>query len=255
MWIDAFYGIFIPFLGTMLGAMCVFFMRKKIGTLTECILSGFAGGVMIAASFFSLIIPAIELCGNLGRLSFLPAALGFMLGILFLIFLDVTIPYMGFDGRADNNLKNAKLILAVTIHNLPEGLAVGIVYAGLLYGKSGISALSAFALALGIALQNFPEGAIVSMPLMASGMSKVKAFLCGMLSGIVEPLGAIAAIFAAGFFVPLMPYFLSFAAGAMFYVVIEELLPSSSDEKGFSLGSVAFALGFIIMMALDVGLK
>ena len=253
MWIDAFCGVMIPFLGTTLGAACVFFLKNKIDRKTESILTGFAGGVMISASVFSLIIPSIESAAGLGRLSFIPAAAGFVIGILFLIMLDLLMPYIGFE----NNLteKNTKLVLAVTIHNLPEGMAVGIVYAGLLFGKSEMSALAALALSLGIALQNFPEGAIVSMPLKMSGMSKLKAFIYGTLSGIVEPLGAILTIFAAGFFVPLMPYFLSFAAGAMFYVVIEELLPSNDKEGQFGIGTIYFALGFVIMMALDVGLK
>ena len=204
---------------------------------------------MVAASFFSLLLPAIEGACDMGQLAFVPASIGFMLGVLFLIFIDRLMPYIGFENI--NSEKNLKLVLAVTVHNLPEGMAVGIAYAGVLYGKSGISAMSALALAVGIALQNFPEGAIVSMPLNACGISKPKSFLYGALSGIVEPLGAVAAIFAAGFFVPIMPYFLSFAAGAMFYVVIEELLPQ--NEK-MSVGTLFFALGFIVMMALDVGM-
>ena len=249
MWIDAVFGIIIPFLGTTLGALCVFLLKKNMSGKTECVLSGFAGGVMVAASFFSLILPAIEGAETMGRLSFIPASVGFMLGVLFLIFIDRLMPYISFENI--NNEKNLKLVLAVTVHNLPEGMAVGIAYAGVLYGKSGISATSALALAVGIALQNFPEGAIVSMPLHACGISKPKSFLYGTLSGIVEPLGAVLTIFAAGFFVPLMPYFLSFAAGAMFYVVIEELLPQ--NEK-MSIGTLFFALGFIVMMALDVGM-
>ena len=249
MWSDAFLGVTIPFLGTTLGALCVFLLRSE---KTECILGGFAGGVMVAASFFSLILPAIEGAEVLGRFSFIPASVGFVFGVLFLVVIDRFMPYIGFENI--NKQKNLKLVLAVTVHNLPEGMAVGIAYAGVLYGKSGISAMSALALALGIALQNFPEGAIVSMPLNACGMSKPNAFLCGALSGIIEPFGAVLTIFAAGFFVPLMPYFLSFAAGAMFYVVIEELLPNNSGEK-VNIGTLFFALGFIIMMALDVGMK
>lgn len=255
MWIDAFFGIIIPFIGTTIGALCVFFLRKDMSKRVDRMLTGFAGGVMVAASFFSLIVPAIEESEFLGRLSFIPATLGFLLGILFLIILDIAMPYIGFEDNRCSLSKTTKLVLAVTIHNLPEGMAVGIVYAGLIYGKSDISAASAFALALGIALQNFPEGAIVSMPLNSSGMPKFKSFLYGAASGIVEPVGAVITVFAAGFFLPLMPYFLSFAAGAMFYVVIEELLPSNTEEKHFSIGTVCFALGFVIMMALDVGLK
>ena len=250
MWIDVFSGVTIPFLGTAAGALCVFLLKKHMSGKTECILSGFAGGVMVAASFFSLILPAIEGVGKMGRLAFIPASAGFMLGVLFLIFIDKIMPYIGFEKIEKE--KNLKLVLAVTVHNLPEGMAVGIAYAGVLYGKGSITAMSALALAVGIALQNFPEGAIVSMPLHACGISKPKSFVCGALSGIVEPLGAIATIFAAGFFVPLMPYFLSFAAGAMFYVVIEELLP---QKEKMSVGTLFFALGFIMMMALDVGLK
>ena len=252
MWSDVFSGVMIPFLGTTLGALCVFLLKRSMSGKTECILSGFAGGVMVAASFFSLILPAIEGAQKMGRLAFIPASVGFVSGVIFLIFIDKIMPYIGFENI--NSEKNLKLVLAVTVHNLPEGMAVGIAYAGVLYGKSGISIMSALALAVGIALQNFPEGAIVSMPLNACGISKPKSFLYGALSGIVEPLGAIATVFAAGFFVPLMPYFLSFAAGAMFYVVIEELLPHSDGEK-MSVGTLFFTLGFIVMMALDVGLK
>lgn len=250
MWIDAFFGIIIPFLGTTLGALCVFLLKRNMSGKTECILSGFAGGVMVAASLFSLILPAIEGACDMGRFAFVPAAVGFMLGVLFLIFIDRLMPYISFENI--NSEKNLKLVLAVTVHNLPEGMAVGIAYAGVMYGKGGISTTSALALAVGIALQNFPEGAIVSMPLNACGISKPKSFLCGALSGIVEPLGAVITIFTAGFFVPLMPYFLSFAAGAMFYVVIEELLPQ--NEK-MSVGTLFFSLGFILMMALDVGMS
>ena len=252
MWLDVFFGVMIPFLGTTGGALCVFLLRKNLSGRAECILSGFAGGVMVAASFFSLILPAIEGACDMGRLAFLPASIGFFTGVLFLILIDRIMPYIGFDNIKKE--KNLKLVLAVTVHNLPEGMAVGIAYAGVLYGKNGISVMSAFALAVGIALQNFPEGAIVSMPLNACGISKPKSFLLGALSGIVEPIGAAATIFAAGFFVPLMPYFLSFAAGAMFYVVIEELLPHSDGEK-VSVGTLSFALGFIVMMALDVGMR
>lgn len=252
MWADAFCGILIPFLGTTIGAACVFLLRKNMSEKTERILTGFAGGVMCSASFFSLIVPAIEGAEYMGRLSFLPAAAGFMLGIIFLIMMDFLMPQMGFENFVKG--KKTKLVLAVTVHNLPEGMAVGIAYAGVLYGKGSIGVMSALALSVGIALQNFPEGAVVSMPLNACGMSKFKAFLLGTLSGAVEPLGAIVTIFAAAFFLPLMPYFLSFAAGAMFYVIIEELLPQGK-EKDFGTGTVFFALGFIIMMALDVGLQ
>ena len=253
---SAFYGIMIPFLGTTLGSLCVFFLRKNITDKMDRVLNGFAGGVMVAASFFSLILPAIEGSSFLGNFSFIPASIGFLAGILFLIFLDIIIPHFSFKTTSKTGLsRTTKLILAVTIHNLPEGMAVGIVYAGLIYGHSGISIMSAMALSVGIALQNFPEGAIVSMPLKLKGISKTKSFIYGTLSGIVEPIGAVLTIVAASFFIPLMPYFLSFAAGAMFYVVIEELLPSQEDERQFSIGTIFFALGFVLMMALDVGLK
>lgn len=255
MWIDAFAGIIIPFIGTTLGALCVFFLRNNMSKRVDRMLTGFAGGVMVAASFFSLIVPAIEESEALGNFSFIPASFGFLMGIFFLIILDIIMPYIGFEDNKVSLSKTTKLVLAVTIHNLPEGMAVGIVYAGLLYGSSDISSASALALAIGIALQNFPEGAIVSMPLNVSGMPKFKAFLYGSASGIVEPIGALITVFAAKYFLPLMPYFLSFAAGAMFYVVIEELLPSNNEENQFSIGTVFFALGFVVMMALDIGLK
>lgn len=252
MWTDAFCGILIPFSGTTIGSACVFLLRKNMSKKAERVLTGFTGGVMCAASFFSLIVPAVEGAEYMGRLSFLPAAVGFMMGIMFLLLIDFLMPRIehGNIGKG----RSAKLVLAVTVHNLPEGMAVGIAYAGALYGNGSIGVMSALALSVGIALQNFPEGAVVSMPLNVCGMGKLKAFLIGTLSGAVEPLGALVTIFAAAFFLPLMPYFLSFAAGAMFYVIIEELLPQDT-EKDFGIGTVFFALGFIIMMALDVGLK
>ncbi len=259
MFISVLEGIMIPFIGTTIGSACVFFMRNSITKRLDRILTGFAGGVMIAASIFSLILPAIEGSEFLGNYAFVPASIGFLAGIFFLIFLDFVTPYFKFQNTNERKKcslsKTAKLVLAVTIHNLPEGMAVGIVFAGLLYGKSEVSLMSAMALSIGIALQNFPEGAIVSMPLKTKGMSKLKAFICGTLSGAVEPIGAALTMVAAGFFLPLMPYFLSFAAGAMFYVVIEELLPSNNDEGNFGLGTVFFAFGFVLMMSLDVGLK
>ena len=245
-------GIIIPFLGTTLGSACVFFLRKNITKRVENILSGFAGGVMVAASFFSLILPSIEGADFLGILSFIPVSIGFLGGILFLVLIDMFIPYEEQSISAFS--KNGKLVLAVTIHNLPEGMAVGIAFAGILFGGNNVALSGAMALSIGIALQNFPEGAIVSMPLKASGMSKIKAFVMGTLSGAIEPVGAFIVIFAASFFVPLMPYFLSFAAGAMFYVVIEELLPQKNDGKAFNIGTLSFALGFVLMMALDVAL-
>ena len=251
-------GILIPFIGTSLGAACVFFLRKEMGEKLSRALTGFAAGIMVSASFFSLLQPALAQSEGMGALSFLPAVIGFLVGMLFLLVLDLAIPHMHFDrseeGPRSGLKRTTKLILAVTMHNLPEGMAVGIVYAGWLYGDKTISVTGALALALGIALQNFPEGAIVSMPLRAEGMPKWKTFVYGVLSGIVEPIGAVMILLAAGFFVPLLPYLLSFAAGAMFYVVVEELIPEMSQSEHSNIGTVCFALGFALMMALDVGL-
>lgn len=250
--------IIIPFLGTTLGAACVFFFKNGIGDKTQHALIGFASGVMVAASFFSLILPALDMSAELGKLSFIPTCIGFGAGMLFLLLLDVLTPHMHInkseEGPKTGLKRTTKLILAVTLHNLPEGMAVGIVCAGWLAGNEKISYMGAFALALGIAIQNFPEGAIVSMPLLGEGMKKGKTFLFGMLSGIVEPIGALLVIAASGLLTPAMPYLLSFAAGAMIYVVVEELIPEMSEGKHSNLGTVCFALGFILMMALDVGL-
>lgn len=250
--------IIIPFLGTSLGAACVFFFKNSIGENLQRAFTGFAAGVMVSASFFSLLIPAINQSKNLGKLGFLPASIGFAVGMLFLLCLDVLVPHMHMDSSEEgvrSGLKRTtKLVLAVTLHNIPEGMAVGVVCAGWLYGSQTTSFLGALSLAIGIAIQNFPEGAIVSMPLLAEGESKGKTFLYGVLSGIVEPIGALLVVMAAGLFVPLMPYFLSFAAGAMIYVVVEELIPEMAEGKHSNIGTISFALGFIIMMALDVGL-
>ena len=250
--------IVIPFLGTSLGAACVFFFKNSIGENLQKAFTGFAAGVMVSASFFSLLIPAIDQSQNLGKLGFLPASIGFAVGMLFLLCLDVLVPHMHMDNSEEgvkSGLKRTtKLVLAVTLHNIPEGMAVGVVCAGWLYGSQTTSFLGALSLAIGIAIQNFPEGAIVSMPLLAEGESKGKIFLYGVLSGIVEPIGALLVVLAAGLFVPLMPYFLSFAVGAMIYVVVEELIPEMAEGKHSNIGTISFALGFIIMMALDVGL-
>ncbi len=258
MWIKVAQGILIPFLGTSLGAACVFFMRGKMSERLSKALTGFASGIMVSASFFSLIAPALEQSSDKGKLAFVPATIGFLVGMLFLLVLDVIIPHIHMD-NSEEGLKSGlkrttKLVLAVTLHNLPEGMAVGIVYAGWVYGDDSISMTSALALAIGIALQNFPEGAIVSMPLCAEGMSKPKTFLLGVLSGVVEPVGALLTILAAGFFLPILPYLLCFAAGAMFYVVVEELIPEMKEGKHSKVGTVMFAVGFALMMALDVGL-
>ncbi|MCR5098314.1 MAG: ZIP family metal transporter [Lachnospiraceae bacterium] len=250
--------VLIPFLGTTLGAACVFFLKKAISDRTGRALSGFASGVMVAASFFSLLLPALEQTKDMGRLAFLPPSLGFGIGMLFLLFLDMVTPHIHMDkseeGPKSGIKRTTKLVLAVTLHNIPEGMAVGIAYAGYMYGNSGITMMGALALSMGIAIQNFPEGAIVSMPLLAEGVPKKKTFLYGVLSGVVEPIGALLVIFFAGFFVPIMPYFLSFAAGAMIYVVVEELIPEMSSGEHSNIGTICFAMGFIVMMALDVAL-
>ncbi len=251
-------GILIPFLGTVLGAAMVFFLKKQISSLVQKALTGFAAGVMVAASFWSLLQPALESSSAMGTLSFLPASIGFLIGIGFLLLLDIIIPHMHMDKQDEgpqNGLKRTtKLILAVTLHNIPEGMAVGVVYAGLLAGSSGITTAGALTLALGIAIQNFPEGAIVSMPLLAEEMPKHKTFWMGALSGAVEPVAAVITILAAGLVTPVLPYFLAFAAGAMMYVVVEELIPEMSEGRHSNVGTITFSLGFVLMMILDVTL-
>ena len=252
-------GILIPFAGTSLGAACVFFMRGKLNPMVQRALTGFAAGVMVAASVWSLLLPAIDQSAALGRLAFLPAAVGFWAGVLFLLVLDRVVPHLHVglneeEGPRSALARTTKLVLAVTIHNLPEGMAVGVVYAGLLRGNAGISAAGALALALGIAIQNFPEGAIISMPLRAEGMGTGLSFLYGVLSGAVEPLGALLTIWLTSLAVPILPYMLAFAAGAMVYVVVEELIPETQAGAHSNLGTVMFALGFTVMMALDCAL-
>ena len=256
---ETFLGIMIPFLGTTLGAACVFFMKKSLGDLVQRSLAGFAAGVMVAASIWSLLIPAIEQSEGMGKLSFLPAFVGFWVGVLFLLMLDHLIPHLhvGSDqaeGPKSKLGRTTMMVLAVTLHNIPEGMAVGVVYAGFLSGNTQITAASALALSLGIAIQNFPEGAIISMPLRAEGECKGRAFLGGVLSGVVEPIGAVLTIVAAQFIIPALPYLLSFAAGAMLYVVVEELIPEMSQGQHSNLGTVFFAVGFSVMMVLDVAL-
>lgn len=256
---EVFYGILIPFLGTSLGAACVFFMKKSLGDTVQRALTGFAAGVMVAASVWSLLIPAIEQSEGMGKWAFVPAAAGFWIGVLFLLLLDHVIPHLHrnsekAEGPQSRLQRTTMMVLAVTLHNIPEGMAVGVVYAGYLTGNGKITAMGALALSLGIAIQNFPEGAIISMPLRAEGMKKSKAFAGGVLSGIVEPVGAILTILAAGFIVPALPYLLSFAAGAMLYVVVEELIPEMSQGKHSNIGTVFFAVGFSVMMILDVAL-
>ena len=251
-------GTLIPFAGTTLGSAMVFLLKKQLSGQVQKILTGFAAGVMVAASFWSLLNPALESSRHMGAFSFLPAAVGFLIGIGFLLLLDVVTPHMHMDmqseGPKSGIRRTTKLILAVTLHNIPEGMAVGVVYAGWHSGSSGITSAGALALALGIAIQNFPEGAIVSMPLRAEGMAKGKTFLYGMLSGIVEPVAAWITILAAGAVVPIMPYLPAFAAGAMMYVVVEELIPEMSEGRHSNAGTIAFALGFVLMMILDVTL-
>ena len=256
--INIIIGILIPFVGTSLGAAMVFILKNQISDRLQKVLTGFAAGVMVAASFWSLLSPAIESSESYGKLAFLPAAIGFLIGTGFLLFLDMVTPHTHMDkqdeGPKTKLKRTTKLILAVTLHNIPEGMAVGVVYAGVLTGQSGITIAGALALALGIAIQNFPEGAIVSMPLLAEGMPKSKTFCWGVLSGIVEPIAAIITILAAGLVVPVMPYLLAFAAGAMMYVVVEELIPEMSEGKHSNLATIAFSLGFVLMMILDVAL-
>ena len=254
-------GLSIPFLGTTLGAAMVFLMRGELNRSVQRALTGFAAGVMVAASIWSLLIPAMEEAAALGRLAFLPAFIGFWLGILLLLLLDSLVPHLHMgatdaepEGRPSHLAHTTLMVFAVALHNLPEGMAVGVVWAGLLTGQSEITLASAFALSVGIAIQNFPEGAIVSMPLHAEGESRGRAFLNGFLSGAVEPVGAALTIAFASHVVPLMPYLLSFAAGAMMYVVVEELIPEMSEGEHSNVGVLMFGLGFTVMMALDVAL-
>ena len=255
----AFIGIMLPLLGTVLGSACVFFMRKGMSDKLQKALSGFASGVMVAASIWSLIIPALEQSENMGKLSFVPAAVGFCLGMMFLLFLDHIIPHLHrnaqqAEGPKSNLKKTTMLVLGVSLHNIPEGMAVGVVYAGYIAGNSNMTAMGALVLSLGIAIQNFPEGAIISMPLKAEKMSKSRAFLSGAASGVVEPISALITIAAASLVIPILPYLLSFAAGAMMYVVVEELIPEMSAGRHSNIGTVLFAVGFTLMMILDVAL-
>ena len=252
-------GVLLPFLGTAIGAAFVFFMKGAMGRGLQRALQGFASSVMTAASVWSLLIPALEQSASLETLSFLPACFVFWMGILFLLFLDRMVPHLHMnstkaEGPKASLRKSTMLILAVTIHNLPEGMAVGVVYAGYLAGNSGITAMGALSLSLGIAIQNCPEGAIISLPLASEGMRRRRAFWCGVLSGAVEPIGAVCTILAAGLAVAVLPVLLSFAAGAMLYVVVEELIPEMSEGEHSNIGTILFAFGFTLMMALDVAL-
>lgn len=256
---DLVIGLAIPFLGTTLGAAMVFLMKNKINNKIEKLLLGFASGVMIAASIWSLLIPAIEMSESQGKIAWVPATIGFLLGITFLLVLDSVIPHMHLksdkpEGIKSKLKKTTMMVFAVTLHNIPEGMAVGVTFAGALTQNAGITMAGAFALAIGIAIQNFPEGAIISMPLKSEGMSKPKAFLYGTLSGIVEPIGAIITILLTNAVVPILPYLLAFAAGAMIYVVVEELIPESQAGEHSNIGTIGVAIGFAVMMILDVAL-
>ena len=252
-------GVLIPLIGTTLGSACVFFLKGEIGDKLQKVLLGFAAGVMVAASVWSLLIPAMDMSADMGKLSFLPALIGFLLGMGFLLIMDSVIPHMhvGSDepeGTKSKLQKTTMLLLAVAIHNFPEGAACGAIFAGVLTGETDVTMAGAIALSIGIAIQNIPEGAIISMPLRGHGVSKGKSFLYGVLSGVVEPIGAIMAIMLASLVTPILPYMLSFAAGAMIYVVVEELIPETSEGAHSNLGTIAFAIGFSIMMVLDVAL-
>ena len=256
---DVVRGLAIPFIGTSLGSACVLFMKGGLNRTVQRILTGFAAGVMTAASVWSLLIPAIEQSEKMGKLAFVPAAVGFLVGIFVLLLIDGLVPHLHLnsdkaEGVRSHLSKNTMLLLAVTIHNIPEGMAVGAVYAGLIYGGRNMTAAAALALSVGIAIQNFPEGAIISMPLRAEGERKGRAFLGGVLSGVVEPIGAVLTLLAAQLVIPALPYLLSFAAGAMLYVVVEELIPEMSQGRHSNLGTVFFAVGFSVMMVLDVAL-
>lgn len=252
-------GILLPFIGTTLGSACVFLMRKNINKNIEKLLLGFASGVMIAASIWSLLIPSIDMAKESNIIPYIPASVGFILGMLFLLLLDKLVPHIHLESTESEGIKTSlkkttMLVLAVTLHNIPEGMAVGVVFAGMLAQNTGITLAGAFALSLGIAIQNFPEGAIISMPLKSEGMSKIKSFWYGTLSGIVEPIAAILTICLSQIVVSILPYLLSFAAGAMIYVVIEELVPEIKSEGSSSVGIFGVAIGFVLMMILDVAL-
>jgi len=249
----------IPFLGTILGSALVFFMKNQLNIKVEKILLGFAAGVMLAASIWSLIVPSIEMSNDLGEMSFIPASVGFVAGMLFLLILDTIIPHLHANSNEPGGLKSnfkskTMLILAVTLHNIPEGMAMGVVLAGAYYGDTVITLSGALALAIGIAIQNFPEGAVISMPLKSEGESKSKSFLYGVLSGVVEPIAAIITILLIRYMTPVVPYTLSFAAGAMIYVVVEELIPQSQSDKHSNWATMSLAIGFTLMMILDVAL-
>ncbi len=250
-------GILLPFIGTLLGSACVFLIRDHIAVLLQKALTGFAAGVMVAASVWSLLIPSMEMTGKEGLASILPAAIGFIAGMLFLLFLDEIIPHQHIESNQSEGPKShlsrtSKLVFAVTLHNLPEGMAVGVALAAAIEHNTFMPMAAALALSVGIAIQNFPEGAIVSMPLHSAGNSRMKSFVIGTLSGIVEPIGAILTIMLASMVIPILPYLLAFSAGAMMYVVVEELIPETQQGKHSNIGTIGFSLGFLLMMVLDV---
>lgn len=252
-------GLLIPFLGTALGSAMVFLMKNKMNRKFEKLLLGFASGVMLAASIWSLIVPSIDMAEEQGKVAWIPASIGFLLGIMFLLILDYLIPHLHLkssepEGVKSKFKKTTMMLLAVTLHNIPEGMAAGVIFAGAMIGNTGVTMVGAFVLAIGLAIQNFPEGAIISMPLKSEGVSKPKAFLYGSLSGIIEPIGAIITILLTNMVVSILPYLLSFAAGAMIYVVAEELIPESHSGEHSNIGTIGLALGFVLMMVLDVAL-
>ena len=255
---DIFIGILIPFIGTTLGSLMVFLLKEKLNNKFEKLLLGFASGVMIAASIWSLIIPSIEMAKNINIVAWVPATIGFLLGTFFLLILDFVIPYVHLNKENEDKQfklsKNTKLVLAVTLHNIPEGMAVGVIFAGILSRDSSITLAGAFALSIGIAIQNFPEGAIISMPLKSCGMSKLKSFIIGTLSGVVEPIAAIITVLLINMIKPVLPYLLAFAAGSMIYVVVEELIPDAHDSDTSRMSIIGTSLGFVLMMILDVAL-
>lgn len=257
MTVDMLQEIMIPFVGTTLGAGCVFFVKGKLNMRLQRIFTGFAAGVMVAASVWSLLLPSLENAAHMGKLAFLPATVGFWLGVIFLAAMDKAIPHLHVnsdtaEGPKSKFQKTTMMILALVLHNIPEGMAVGVVYAGAMMPETDIAVTAALILSLGIAIQNFPEGAIISIPLHGEGMKKSKAFTYGMLSGLVEPLAAILTIMVAEFVVPILPYMLGFAAGAMIYVVVEELIPEMSEGEHSHLGTFMFMLGFSVMMIMDI---
>ena len=258
---QVFWGLMIPLIGTSLGSALVFVMKDQINPKVQKGLSGFAAGVMVAASIWSLLIPAMDMIDDkMGKFSWIPATVGFLVGIFFLLFLDNAIPHQHIDSekpegpKRENLRSTTMMVLAVVIHNIPEGMAVGVTYAGAIYGKGSVSLAQALALSLGIAIQNFPEGAIISMPLRSAGFDKKKSFWAGVGSGVVEPVAAVVTILLSQIMIPILPYLLSFAAGAMFYVVVEELIPEATGEgeNHTNIGTLGFAAGFAIMMILDV---